>query len=195
MEVRINERVGKRQGRNYTHEEFMEAAGTAAALEPGTYNGFTGYINYRGIEGYAENAGFILLDEYEKYMHGLVRMIWTDGTWLGGRCSLVQWKGGVWKNGTFENGNWHAGTWENGVFNLSSFHDGTWNNGTFVWSMWHGGTWLDGTFVNSHWNGGRWKAGTWENSTVDGDQLKMLHVTCLTAEEWELVRVKNGWCI
>ena len=30
MEVRINERVGKFPGRNYTHEEFMEASGTTA---------------------------------------------------------------------------------------------------------------------------------------------------------------------
>lgn len=174
--------------------ECMDATG--AALEPGSYRGFTGYINFHGIEGWAEDADFILLDECEKYMHGLVRMIWTDGTWVSGHCSLAQWRGGTWKAGVFTNGNWHRGLWQSGIFDLSSFHDGTWNNGTFRWSMWYDGTWLDGTFVNSHWHGGRWKTGTWDpTSTVDGNQLKMLHVTHLTAEEWELVRFKNGWFI
>ena len=96
-----------------------ESVVTAAALEPGTYKDFTGYINFDGIEGYAEHADFTLLGGYEKYMHGLVRMIWTDGTWLGGRCSLAQWKGGVWLGGA-----WHGGTWENGTW-----LGGEWRNG------------------------------------------------------------------
>ena len=96
MEVRINERVGKCPGRNYTHKEFMDASGAAAALEPGTYRDFTGYVCFGGNEGMAENASFDLFTS-ARTGHGFI--FWHSGTWLGG----------VWEHGLFENGTWLSG--------------------------------------------------------------------------------------
>ena len=96
MDVRINERVGKRPGLDYTHEEFMEASGTAAALDPGSYRDFTGYVCFGGNEGMAEDACFDLFTS-ARTGHGFI--FWHSGTW----------RGGVWEYGLFENGTWLSG--------------------------------------------------------------------------------------
>ncbi len=161
------------------------------ALEPGTYRDFTGYINYDGIEGYAENADFILVGGYDRYMHGLAKMIWNRGTWRNGRCGLVEWLDGTWLDGTFESGSWRGGTWCDGVFNLSTFYAGTWNGGTFLWSIWWDGTWNGGVFRKSEWHDGAWNGGMFEESAISPSGS--ITITMPTANETGGVPTERGW--
>lgn len=131
-----------------------------AALEPGRHNGFTGYINYAGTEGWVEHATFELIAafDYNTLMPGFKfgavapcssiivpeersrnarisdgpYIEWHDGFWLDG----------VWANGVWHDGDWIDGTWKHGVWKNGDWHGGTWQNG-----IWYGGRFLGGTFL------------------------------------------------
>lgn len=138
-----------------------------AALEPGEYRDFTGYIFHRNglVEGYAEDASFDLVDSSDD-----ITMNWLDGTWVSGQCASACWQGGTWLNGTFSEGNWYGGDWKDGTFYRGAWVDGTWGGGVFEGSQWRNGVWVNGIFRESAWLNGRWLEGYWENGVWIDEQ-------------------------
>lgn len=133
----------------------------SAAIEPGEYRDFTGYIFHGNglVEGYAEHAWFDLVDNAEMF----ITMNWLDGTWVSGQCTRASWQGGTWLNGTFSEGNWYGGDWKDGTFYCGVWINGTWGGGVFDCAQWRNGVWADGVFRESAWLDGRWLEGRWEN--------------------------------
>ena len=111
------------------------------AFEYGLYEEFTGYVNWPGVEGYVENATFMLHD----------RISFHPGMTLQEYGSSIIWYNGKWLNGVWDKGMWYDGIWEDGFWKI-----GTWKNGT-----WMGGVWENGTWYNGNWKGGVWNGGSW----------------------------------
>ena len=130
---------------------MTQSAKGASAFEPGRYDGFTGYINYAGTEGYVENASFELLpglDIFEKY-HGITK---RKGRANSERLSMFEhvhwhsgrWLGGIWDYGEWDDGEWMGGTWLNGLWRRGTWHDGVWHDGWWLEGTWLKGEWLNG---------------------------------------------------
>lgn len=120
------------------------------AMEPGHYNDFTGYINYAGTEGWAENASFDI-------RNGGWSVIWHSGTWSG-TMRNARWDNGLWKGGTWYGHLWNYGMWLDGVW-----HDGMWHGGTWMDGEWKDGEWFNGLWNNGTWHHGRWLQGIWKD--------------------------------
>lgn len=138
----------------------MNGGKCMAAIEPGIYDSFTGYVNYAGTEGWVENASFELIEafDYNTLMPGFkfgavapvsslpvpegrrreVRI--SDGPYIEWHEGF--WLDGVWANGVWHDGQWIDGTWKHGVWRNGDWHGGTWENG-----IWYGGRFLGGTFL------------------------------------------------
>lgn len=117
-----------------------------AALEPGDYIDFTGYVNIGSTEGYAENATFMLSDRNRLHsgivpiwMTTLFTIVWINGNWLGGTFHDGAFYGGVFHNGLFLKSWFHKGLFQDGVFRKSTFYNGVWVNGDWDMSKWHSG--------------------------------------------------------
>lgn len=119
--------------------------GVHAALEPGDYRDFTGYVNIGGTEGYAENATFMLSDKMRKFDSGLApewmttmfTIVWHKGDWLGGTFNDGAFYGGVFHDGLFLKSCFHGrGLFQDGVFRKSMFYNGVWVNGDWDRSVW-----------------------------------------------------------
>ena len=150
-----------------------------AAFGPGAYAGFTGYVNYDGLEGFAENAAFTIA---RKKKNRLFSMIWESGAWNGTMLD-AQWKDGTWLGGKFGGGVWENGTWHDGLMVLSTWHGGVFKGGRMSGCSWHGGSFEGGRFFHSTWYGGEWKAGEWFDSFYvypSGQCTRGMN-----AEEWE----------
>ena len=134
---------------------MMKAYEYAAAIEPGTYTGFTGYVLFCGTEAWVEQATFELVEafDYDK-MEGMLASVGTAldaGSFAKVRISdgpYVDWKYGTWIGGTWKNGLWHDGTWRNGIWKRGVWMAGDWLDGTWENGMWYGGRFLDGTFMD-----------------------------------------------
>lgn len=117
--------------------------GVHAALEPGDYRDFTGYVNIGGTEGYAENATFMLSDR--KRFHSGIVPIWMTESFT------IVWINGNWTGGTFHDGAFYGGTFQNGVFLKSRFDKGLFKDGVFRKSMFYNGVWVNGDWDRSVW--------------------------------------------
>lgn len=118
------------------------------ALEPGDYRDFTGYINMRGTEGYAEHATFMLSDRSRSFDSDIVPMwmteaftiVWQKGDWIGGTMYDGAFYGGTFRGGTFLSSCFHGQSmFVDGVFRRSTFYNGTWINGDWDMSKWLSG--------------------------------------------------------
>lgn len=132
----------------------MNGGKCAAAIEPGTYIDFTGWISHDGTDGWVEHATFELVEafDYDK-MEGTLASVGTAldaGSLAKARISdgpYVDWKHGTWLDGTWHDGIWRGGTWRNGIWRCGVWMDGVWHDGTWENGIWYGGTFLDGTFL------------------------------------------------
>lgn len=106
---------------------------SAIACAPGLYRLFTGYVCWRGTEGFVENAAFTIKDD------SACSIIFHEGTWLDGTLECAYVSDIDWMNGIFANGMFH-GVW----------HDGIFRNGLFSGHMWCHGHYYGNTFVDAH---------------------------------------------
>ncbi len=140
-----------------------------AALEPGDYRDFTGYVNLGGTEGYAENATFMLSDKIRKFHSGLAP------EWMTTMFTIV-WRKGEWLGGTFRDG---------------AFYSGVFHNGLFIFSSWNKGLFKGGVFRSSEWKGGIWTGGTWDSSNRMASRRGVMHD--VEKEEWPIIAKAEGY--
>jgi len=117
--------------------------GVRAALEPGDYRDFTGYVNIGGTEGYAERATFMLSDR-NRFHSGIVPI------WMTESFTIV-WHKGEWLGGTFHDGAFYGGVFHDGLFLKSWFHKGLFQDGVFRKSTFYNGVWVNGDWDRSEW--------------------------------------------
>ena len=116
-----------------------------AALEPGDYRDFTGYVSLNGTEGYAEHATFMLSDKARPFDSGLTP------EWMTLMFTII-WQKGDWLGGTFHDGAFYGGVFHNGLFLKSCFHGrGLFMDGIFRKSMFYNGNWVNGDWDRSKW--------------------------------------------
>ena len=127
-----------------------------AALEPGEYTGFTGWICYGHTDAYVEDANFTIEDVHIDQRGKMYMVLGTKdlitfrkGRFIGGRLGFCVWIDGVFSNGMTLYTIWRKGTWENGVFN----------------GIWFGGNWIAGSRRIAYFKPGMLV--DWHDYTVD----------------------------